>query len=225
MKEINNNTQNTEKPNIIYVFDPMCGWCYAFSNVMAQIFEEYKQHFNFRVLSGGMMIGEGAVPAHQMADYILQAYQRVEQTSGIKFGEKYLDIFRDGTYILNSELGCKAVTTIKEFAPEITYQFVKDLQNAHFVDGMSLNTSATYDYILNKYNIDLPKFNELLNSEEITAKTYGEFAFVKQLGVRGYPAVLLNHNNKFYSISAGYSHYQNIKEMLDNILENLDNIK
>ena len=43
-------------PVVIYCYDAYCGWCYGFSPVIKQIAEEYKDHFDIEVLSGGMII-------------------------------------------------------------------------------------------------------------------------------------------------------------------------
>lgn len=233
--EIVENSQNTQdnqknqnsskKPKVIYIYDAMCGWCFAFSGVMNDIYQKYKNDFEFEILSGGMLIGNGVTPAYKMADFILQAHKRVEKISGVKFGEKYLDLFREGSYVLNSELSAKVLTSVKDWVPELTFSIVKDIQYAHFVNGHTLNSMITFDNILNKYSLNLTEINKKVISEEVHIKTFAEFDFVKKLGVSGFPAVLLLHNDKYYSITSGYTKYEDIDQIMNSIINNLEDIQ
>ena len=78
------------KPTVFYCYDAYCGWCYGFSPVMKKIAEEYKSQLEFEVLSGGMIIGEQVKHISKIASYIQSAYKRVEELTGIKFGEDFM---------------------------------------------------------------------------------------------------------------------------------------
>lgn len=222
---IQNAETKQQKPKVIYIYDAMCGWCFAFSGVMNDIYKKYKDDYEFEILSGGMIIGNGVTPAYKMADFILKAYKRVEQISGVKFGEKYLDLFREGSYVLNSELSAKVLMSIKDWVPDLTFSIVKDIQTAHFVNGHTLNSMITFENILNKYSLNLTEINKRVVSEEVHNKTFAEFEFVKKLGVSGFPAVLLLHNGKYYSITSGFTKFEEIDQIMSSILQNLDEIQ
>jgi putative protein-disulfide isomerase len=49
-----------QKPIVVYCYDAYCGWCFGFSKVITRIYEEYKEVFEFEVLSGGMIPLESA---------------------------------------------------------------------------------------------------------------------------------------------------------------------
>lgn len=40
------------KPQIYYVMDTMCGWCYGFSDVISQVYEKYKSDFRYYHFTG-----------------------------------------------------------------------------------------------------------------------------------------------------------------------------
>ena len=79
-----------DKATLIYLMDPYCGWCYGFSPVIAKIAREYSDKLAFDVLSGGMILPEEPVHFAPMARYIQTAYKRVEELTGIRFGEDFL---------------------------------------------------------------------------------------------------------------------------------------
>ena len=79
-----------EKPLLVYCFDAWCGWCYGFSSVIRHIEKEYRDEFDFEVLSGGMILPSEPVHISASAPYIKDAYKRVEELTGVKFGQDYL---------------------------------------------------------------------------------------------------------------------------------------
>jgi putative protein-disulfide isomerase len=107
------------KPEIIYVYDALCGWCYGFSPVMEKFSNKHKDEFKITVVSGGMVTGSRIGPLSEMADYISRAYKDVEKASGVKFGENYLKkTLKEGKVFLNSEPSAKALCVFQSFDPE-----------------------------------------------------------------------------------------------------------
>lgn len=226
MEEIKqkNSLESKNKPKVLYIYDPMCGWCYGFSNVIDLIKTKYSTYFNFEIYSGGMIIGNSVKPAYEMSSYILNAYKRVEYMTGVKFGEKYLDIFKEGSYILNSETACIALTAIKEIKPELAFEFAKEIQYAHFFEGQSLNAFITFENIANKLGVNLIDFNNIWTNKFVSNKTYEEFDFVKKLGVQGFPALLLFSKGQYYSIASGFTTFNQLDNIFQSILENYENL-
>ncbi|HEY0356495.1 MAG TPA: hypothetical protein VGC29_09840, partial [Flavisolibacter sp.] len=84
------NIPSTSGLILYYCYDAYCGWCYGFSPVISRIAREYEGKLGFEVLSGGMIMPEQPVHFAPMAKYIQGAYKRVEELTGIKFGEDFL---------------------------------------------------------------------------------------------------------------------------------------
>ena len=105
-------------PTIIYCYDAYCGWCYGFSPVINKIAGEYKDKLEIEVLSGGMMVGEEAMPIEKIGPYIQTAYRRVEELSGIKFGDDFLWHINNpdkSDWVMNSEKPAIALCILKEY--------------------------------------------------------------------------------------------------------------
>lgn len=207
------------KPLLIYCYDAWCGWCYGFSKVITQIEEEYRNQFDFEVLSGGMILPETPQPFSSMATFIQGAYKRVEELTGIKFGEDFLwHVFNpDKTdWYPSSEMSAIALCIMKEYHPHKAVQMAVDLEYALNDEGRDLTDGEAYRHLLPKYKIPEDEFYAKLKSEEYKEKAYYEFALVKQLQVTGYPTVLLQlSETKFYLLAQGYTDYQTLKERLE----------
>ncbi|MCW3089193.1 MAG: DsbA family protein [Ferruginibacter sp.] len=210
---------------LIYCYDAYCGWCYAFSPVIKQIAVEYKEHFDFEVLSGGMIITEEAKHIEVTAAYIQKAYQVVEEHTGVKFGPDYLWHINNpelSDWYPSSEKPAIALCIFKEFYPDRQIEFAADLQYALHFEGRDLCDDEAYRHLLEKYSIQPEIFYTRLKSEEYKEMAYYEFALCKQLQVTGFPAVLIQVNEtKFHLLARGYTSYEELKDRIETVLEEM----
>ncbi len=210
------------KPLLIYCYDAYCGWCYGFSLVMKKIAGEYADKLEVEVFSGGMMIGESEMPIEKIGPYIQGAYKRVEEMTGIQFGEDFLwHVFNPdkSDWVMNSEKPAIALCIFKELYPEKQLDFASSLQYALNYEGRDLDDDEAYRHLLEEYAVDAEDFYGKLKSTEYKEKAYYEFALCKQLQVTGFPTVLLQTGEtKFYLLARGFTTYEDVKARMDHIL-------
>ena len=208
---------------LIYCYDAYCGWCYGFSEVMKKINSEYKNKLEFEVLSGGMILPEEPVAIGATAKYIESAYPRVEEVTGIKFGEDYLWHIKHpdaSDWFPNSEKPAIALCVFKDYLPDQQVSFARDLQYALHFEGRDLTDDEAYRLLLDKYNIPVEEFYEKLEDEEYKEQAYHEFALCKQLNVSGFPAVFIQlSDTKFYMIADGYTDFETLDSRIKNVLK------
>lgn len=211
-----------DNPLLIYCYDAYCGWCYGFSPVIKKIAADYQDKIDVDVLSGGMILPENPIHISATAGYILEAYKRVEEMTGVTFGEDYLWHLRntdDSDWYPNSEKPAIALCVFKELYPEKAVEFAADLQYALHYEGRDLTDDEAYRHLLEKYSIQAELFYDRLKSEEYKDKAKHEFSLVQQLQVSGFPAVLLQTAElKFHLLARGYTDYDTLKERIDAVL-------
>ena len=214
------------KPVIYYCYDAYCGWCYGFSPVVKRLAEDLKDVVSFEVLSGGMIPADNPRHISVMADYISKAYQRVEELAGVKFGEDYLwHIFNPdkSDWYPHSEKAAIALCIFKEIFPEKQVEFTTDLQLALHFEGRDLTDDEAYRHLIGKYGINDIEFYKKLHSEEYREKAHYEFALCRQLQVTAFPVLLLQaEQTKFFLISRGYTHFDDVKARIDRILNEIN---
>lgn len=212
-----------EKPLLIYCYDAYCGWCYGFSSVMKKLADHYQEEFDIDVLSGGMILPENPVHISVTAQFILESYQRIEEMTGVKFGEDYLWHIKnpmESDWFPNSEKPAIALCVFKEFYPERAVEFAADLQFALHHEGRDLTDDEAYRHLLEKYSIQDELFYSRLASEEYKDKAKYEFSLVQQLQVRAYPALLLQTGElKFHLLSRGYTDFETLKDRIDTVMK------
>lgn len=214
------------KSTIIYCYDAYCGWCYGFSNVIKKIATDYTDKLDVEVLSGGMMTGEEVMPIEKIAPFIQTSYKRVEELTGIKFGDDFLWHINNpdkSDWVMNSEKPAIALCIVKEYYPERQLEFATDLQYALNYEGRDLDDDEAYRHLLDKYNIQPEAFYSKLNTDEYKEMAYYEFALMKQLQVNGYPTVFIQTGElKFVMVARGYTPYEDLRQRIDQVLESIE---
>jgi putative protein-disulfide isomerase len=121
---------------LIYVYDALCGWCYGFSGIITEFVGNHPELTDVEVISGGMVRGERVGPISGMASYLSKAYKEVEDRTGVKFGDAFLnETLVEGTAILNSLPPSIALSIFKTKKPEEQLQFASGIQKAIYYDG------------------------------------------------------------------------------------------
>lgn len=217
---------NTEQsPVLIYCYDAYCGWCYGFSPVIKKVWETFKDQLDFEVLSGGMILTDEPVHFAPMARYIQSAYKRVEELTGVQFGQDFLwHVFNpDKTdWFPDSTRPAVALCIFKEYHPDKAVEFAAELQYALNYEGRDLTDNEAYRHLLERFNIPADDFYAKLKSEEYLDKAYYEFALIKQLKVTGFPAVLMQVSDaRFYLLSSGYTDYDTLAGRMEKVLDEL----
>jgi len=208
------------KIKIIYVYDAFCGWCYGFSRVIKECYENHKNDFDFEVISGGMMTGEKVGSVNQVAPFIKTSYHNVEEVSGVKFGDAYLRHLEEGTFILDSVPPSIALSVLKSLKPDLSIPFIHDLQQSIYFEGKDPNDSSLYRYLSVNFGIDPDEFERKMGEDEFREAAYYDFALAKQLKVESFPAVLMQMSEtSFYLIAKGYTDSDTLELRIRNVLK------
>ena len=162
------------------------------------------------------------MPIEKIGPYIQNAYTRVEELTGIKFGEDFLwHVFHPGQsdWVMNSEKPAIALCIAKELFPERQLDFATDLQLALNAEGRDLDDDEAYRHLLEKYSIDPDSFYLKLKSGEYRDQAYYEFSLCRQLQVTGFPSVFIQTADlRFVMVARGYTDYETLKLRIENVL-------
>ncbi len=97
--------------------------------------------------------------------------------------------------------------------------FAAAIQQLHMEDGKDLSDGETYRSLAESQNLDGNDFIRRLGEEEWQEEARYEAALVKQLGITGFPAVVLQTAaDKFYLIARGYTAYEDLNNRLEAVL-------
>ncbi|MDX2189155.1 MAG: DsbA family protein [Bacteroidota bacterium] len=206
------------KPKIVYVFDPLCGWCYGFTPVVQKLKEKYADQYDFEVISGGMVIGDRVSPITNIAPYISNAYKRVEEYTGVKFGDNFLkNTLWNDTLLMDSYPPSLALEVFKSKLEHHSIDFAHDLQSAFYYDGIPINNKDIFSKLALKYGFNQEEFVHYFDNQEFKQKTIVSFKKSANLGVNGYPTLILMKEDKPTVLTRGYTGFAEIEKLLNKI--------
>lgn len=205
------------KNKILYLYDPMCGWCFGFSGVVKLFKQKWQNDYGFEIISGGMVTGEREGNIGSFADYILNTIPRLENLCNITFGEPYKDALKNKSLITGSTIPSIALEVAKQLNENIAFEFSEAMQEAHFVNGLNLNLMESYQRLIEKFDFNEQEFFALMNSDDVRKKAIDGFQFCANAGVTGYPSLIFVNNNNYYLVAAGYTPLKQIEETIEKI--------
>ena len=207
-------------PELLYLHDPLCGWCYGLSPAINRLQTDFAGRLDVSVLCGGMVVGADAGPIAETWDYIRQALEQVEDVTGVRFGESFKALGEDGTYRYDSEPPSRAIVAFRQLtqAPARTVAFAHAVQQALFRDGLDLNQAATYALLLAAFGVDAAEFARRWAVPETAQAARQEFAAVARLGVRGFPTAVVRVGGQGYVLARGYQPYEQLRAGLEQLL-------
>lgn len=206
-------------PHFIYVYDPLCGWCYGFSPVITKLHEEYSGKATFEVIAGGMVRGDRVGPLSDIADYLQEAYKTVEEMTGVQFGQPYLDeLFGDADMIMDSEPGCLAQTVIIQYKPDQAIAFAAAIQKAIYSHGMPPDNQEKIIDLLVAHGIEREVAHTAFSDNNLYQKMINGFSRSEGMDVRGFPTLLLEMDSQRYVLSRGYTDRDSLQKKITSIL-------
>lgn len=209
------------KPTLIYAFDPLCGWCYGFHHIMKRLNTRFDEDLNLKVVPGGLATGENAQKIREGHDYILSALQRVEETTGVKFGENFKLLAEEGSYYYNSEPSCRIQNVVNQLQPDQALEFAGSLHKVFFVDGRNMNEWNTFEDLLSENSIDPEKAKSVYDSDEMKEKTAEQFKWCEKNGANAFPTLLLHIGDEIGVMSRGYRPFDILESHLHHLLNNI----
>jgi putative protein-disulfide isomerase len=182
-----------EAATLHYVFDPLCGWCYA----AAPLIEAARSVscLTIALHGGGMLTGDKRRPiTPQWRSHVMPHDQRIAQLSSQPFGAAYFEgLLRDTGAMMDSAPPTTAILAAQRIAGR-GLDMLHRLQRAHYVEGRRIAEAEVLAALADELTLD-PKafaaaFKEL---EGMPTQRHFEDSrqWLHRLGGHGFPTMAL----------------------------------
>ncbi len=182
---------------LVYIFDAYCGWSYGFARTMADVARRHPE-LPVEVVSGGLFIGGRRVPIRQFG-YLQGANAEITKRTGAPFGESYERLVSDGGFVMDSEAAACGMAALRDVAPENAVRIAALLQEAFYIDGLSLSEVSTYRIVAQRAGLDGDAVEAAL--DRVSAAD--DFLRARELGVTGYPTLLADYGDRVVTLVSG----------------------
>ncbi|MEU2779780.1 DsbA family protein [Streptomyces sp. NPDC007162] len=186
---------------LVYVFDAYCGWSHGFSGTLREIVSRHPD-LPVEVVSGGLFTGSRRTPIREFG-YVQGANADIAEQTGAVFGEAYERLIADGSFVMDSVAAARGVAALRGAAPDRAAQLATAVQDAFYVDGLSLSDPATYRRIAEDAGLDADAVVAAFESPETQAAAEADFRRAAAAGVRGFPTLLAVDGDRVFPLALG----------------------
>jgi len=203
----------TETPRVLWYFaDPMCSWCWGFAPVVSAIMDAYQDRLQLALMMGGLRPGTTQpMPAKQRAE-ILHHWEEVHRRSGQPF--KFEGALPDG-FVYDTEPACRAVVTLLDLNGAAGFPYFKSIQAAFYAEEQDVTQPHVLATLAERQGVTPERFLERFASREITQQTQTHFRQTAEIGIRGFPTVILRHGERFELLTHGYRPLAELTPMVE----------
>jgi putative protein-disulfide isomerase len=183
-----------EGATLHYIFDPLCGWCYAAAPLVAAARSVPGLKVAFH--GGGMMTGANRRPiTPQWREYVMPHDRRIAEMTGQPFGEGYFEgLLRDTGAVMDSEPPTTAILAAESLRAGGGLDMVHRLQQAHYVEGRRIADADVLAEMAVDIGCDTEAFKAAFArlSGEATAQHIAEGRqLLQRAGGQGFPTFVL----------------------------------
>jgi putative protein-disulfide isomerase len=197
----------TDTLKLQYLFDPLCGWCYAAAPALAGLAEAYPDALE--LMPSGLFADEGARDlTPDFADYAWRNDQRIEQLTGQRFTETYRrEVLQRAGVRFDSGPATRALTALRALDPALEYPLLQAIQLARYVDGLdtaradvlgriAAQVAATAQHALDADELARRIDQDAALAAATAARTNGAQRLMQMLRVSGVPQLLVTRDGR-----------------------------
>jgi putative protein-disulfide isomerase len=197
-----------DQPELCYIFDTLCGWCYGATPALFAAREAFGDALAITLLHGGLFTGENSRPMADMRPIALEHDKRIHELTGQPFSNAYLqnivmndDVVHDST---PTAIAHQVVKRALQKAPARLLDFLHATQHARFVEGKDLTIWSTYIPIVKPFALSPKQFFDGFYDVKTRAAVDAEFKLARGLmeetGAEGFPSFVLKAKGESFLI-------------------------
>ncbi|MEZ5924514.1 MAG: DsbA family protein [Hyphomicrobiaceae bacterium] len=200
-------------PQLIYIADPMCSWCWGFSPVIDAIAERFGAVAPVSLLMGGLRPYNTEPMREKDRAMIREHWEHVAQRTGQPFDFAFFDR-SDFTY--DTEPASRAVVTAQALRPGSGLDMLKAVQQAFYAENRDVTDEDVLTEVAVEEGFAAEPFASALVSESARAATREGFVTSQNAGIRGFPTLLAGTAQTGYTmVTHGYQPLEALAEPLE----------
>ena len=187
---------------LIYVHDPMCSWCWGFTDTYQSLVKRLPEDLTVLRLLGGLAPDSDEVMNESTQMMIQQAWQRIEQMiPGKQFNYDFWTKCkpRRATYP-----ACRAVIAAREQGDEYDVLMTSRIQQAYYQQARNPSDNETLIELSVDMGLDSERFAEKMTSVETQNQLMAEISTARSVGINGFPSLVLDLDGRLESVLVNY---------------------
>jgi putative protein-disulfide isomerase len=196
-------TERMIKPTLLYIYDPMCSWCWGYRATWQTLQEKISSIVEIKYLVGGLAADSDEPMPEKMQQFLQQTWHNIAEKLGCEFN---FDFWSNCQARRSTYPACRAVIALREHGLEQAMCLA--IQQGYYLQAKNPSDNSTLIAMATSIGLDANAFEQSLNSETVNQQLLTEIALVKQLPINGFPSLVLAINNQYIPIELDYKHWQ-----------------
>lgn len=208
---------------LVFVGDPMCSWCYGFGKELSALTGMHPE-LGLDIVVGGVRAGATDLLDEEGKQFRLAHWGRVEASSGLPFDRAAFQAREN--FVYDTEPVCRAVVAARRLAPQgDLLKVFRALQSAFYAEGRDTTDGRVLSEVAagalreQGHAVDADAMYAVWQAADTIAATNAEFRHARALGVRSFPALLLDTPEGYEVVSNGYARAADLERQLGMLLK------
>lgn len=185
-----------------YIFDPLCGWCYAASPLLKALSERFGNDLE-QIFHPGLLFSEPREIASSYREHIISADLRIAELAGVEFGAPYIKRVRTAPALrYHSEPPAVAVMAANALQPELGLLMLEAIQKSHYQLGEDVSDPLTLGKLAQGLGFNADSFTQAqINLQQILPSIAAEARnLMHTVGGSGFPTLILERNGEYQKL-------------------------
>ena len=193
-------------PQLIFVIDPMCSWCWGFHPIIKELREKHSDKYDYSLVVGGLRTKGQMAWTEESKGYLAQNWNAVAQRTKQTFNFSLLNKI---SFDYDTYPACKAIVTVRElWGNDASFEYLEKIQEAFYVYAKDTTSiDILVEYIENK-----KAFLEFYESERVELLMQHDFSKARSMGANAFPSVVKIDQDGHMFCQQGY---KSLEEILD----------
>lgn len=188
-------------PEIVYVGDPMCSWCFGFAPVVQELHTRHKDEIRMTLRMGGLHVGNDYVVENRYREFLRGHWIEIGERTGQKFSTGILD---RGPWIYDTELACRAVVAVRRLRPGAEWAYMPLIQAGFYTLNRDPHDPESFALPAAEVGIGREEFLAAYHDPATRQETEGDFAWARSMGINGFPTVVVHDARGWALLTNGY---------------------
>ena len=188
-----------EKAVLLYVYDPMCSWCWGYQPVWDKVKQAVSDDVDIVYVLGGLAPDSAEPMPQEMQVQIASYWQKIENYLGTSFNH---DFWEKNTPRRSTYPSCRAILAARAQGAELA--MLEAIQTAYYLEAKNPSDNEVLLGCARSIGLDMTRFELDLLSPETNQALLDEITFSRSIGRSGFPSLFFKTENELIEFPIDY---------------------
>ncbi len=201
---------------LYYIHDPMCSWCWAFRPVWQELKKQLPTAIGVSYVLGGLAPDSHSPMPLGLQRQIQQHWHTIQQrVPSTMFN---FEFWKENTPRRSTYPACRAVIAARYQGAGYEDPMILAIQQAYYLQARNPSDDDVLLACAASLDLDMQRFELDIHSRECKQQLMSDVRLSQNLGVEGFPSLVLDVDGECHSIAVDYSYADVMLEKINAVM-------